>query len=301
MMTGVIFDVKRYSIHDGPGIRTTVFLKGCPLSCWWCHNPESQSAFTEIIYRPERCIGCGACEKACSRDAIRLTQRGYVADPDRCNGCGDCVSVCPSEARESVGREITVKELLKEIEKDVLFFDESGGGVTFSGGEPLSQPGFLEEALRSCCELEIRTAVDTCGFAPRHVLETIAPLTRLFLFDLKLMDPVLHRKYTGVSNEIILENLEWLTENRYETVVRIPVIPGVNDTEENIQGVGRFLSGLSIKPDVDLLAYHASATEKYRRFEMPYRLQDIAPPHEGHMRDISDRLEMFGLNVSTGG
>lgn len=301
MTTGVIFDIKRYSIHDGPGIRTTVFFKGCPLSCWWCHNPESQSAFTKVIYRPERCIGCGACEKACTRGAIRLTQRGYVADPDRCNGCGACAGVCPAEAREMVGRDITVGDLAREMQKDVLFFEESGGGVTFSGGEPLSQPEFLTAALGAARELEIHTAVDTCGFAPRHVLETIAPLTRLFLFDLKLMDPDLHRKYTGVSNEVILGNLEWLTRNNYETVVRIPVIPGINDTEDNIEAVGRFLSGLSRRPDVNLLAYHASAVEKYRRFEMPYRLQDIAPPHGDNMRDISDRLEMFGLNVSTGG
>ncbi|MDO9508951.1 MAG: glycyl-radical enzyme activating protein [Thermovirgaceae bacterium] len=301
MTRGVIFDIRRYSIHDGPGIRTTVFMKGCPLSCWWCHNPESQSAFTEIIYRPERCIGCGACAKTCPEGAVTLTQRGYISDPDKCTGCGDCAGVCPSEAREMLGRDITIGELAREIQKDVLFFEESGGGVTFSGGEPLAQPEFLAAALEAARELEIHTAVDTCGFAPRHVLETIAPLTRLFLFDLKIMDPVLHRKYTGVSNEIILENLKWLTGNKYETVVRIPVIPGINDTEENIEAVGRFLSGLSMRPDVDLLAYHASATEKYRRFEMSYLLQDVVPPHKDHMRDISDRLEMFGLNVSTGG
>lgn len=301
MTSGIIFDIKRYSIHDGPGIRTTVFLKGCPLSCWWCHNPESQSAFTEVIYRAERCIGCGACEKACPGGAIRLTQRGYVADPDKCKGSGECAAVCPAEAREMVGRSITASDLAREIEKDVLFFEESGGGVTFSGGEPLSQPDFLAAALRAARELEIHAAVDTCGFAPRHVLEAIAPLARLFLFDLKLMDSELHRKYTGVPNESILENLKWLTQNNYETVIRIPVIPGINDTEENIEAVGRFLSGLSRKPDVNLLAYHPSAVEKYHRFGMPYLLQDVSPPSEDCMRDISDRLEMFGLNVSTGG
>ena len=200
-----------------------------------------------------------------------------------------------------LGRDITVVELAREIQKDVLFFEESGGGVTFSGGEPLMQPEFLAAALEAARELEIHTVVDTCGFAPRHVIESIAPLTRLFLFDLKIMDPDLHRKYTGVSNEIIIGNLEWLNANNYETVIRIPVIPGINDTEENIEAVGRFLSGLSRRPDVNLLAYHASATEKYRRFKMPYLLQDITPPHKDRMREISDRLEMFGLNVSTGG
>lgn len=298
---GIIFDIKRYSIHDGPGIRTTVFLKGCPLSCWWCHNPESQSAFTEIIYRPERCIGCGACAQACPGGAITLTQRGYVADPDRCQGCGKCADVCPSEARERAGRDISVSELAREVEKDVLFFEESGGGVTFSGGEPLSQPDFLAAALGAVRELEIHAAVDTCGFAPRHVLERVAPLTRLFLFDLKIMDPVLHRKYTGVPNEEILGNLEWLAENRFETIVRIPVIPGINDTEDNIVSTGRFLSSLAVRPSVNLLAYHASALEKYRRIDMAYRLDGISPPPGDHMRDISDRLGMFGLNVSIGG
>jgi pyruvate formate lyase activating enzyme len=300
-MTGVIFDIKRYSIHDGPGIRTTIFLKGCPLSCWWCHNPESQSAFSEVIYRPDRCIGCGACEAVCPVGAIALTQRGYVADPDRCTGCGECARVCPAEAREMIGRVVNVEDILKEIEKDVLFFDESGGGVTFSGGEPLSQPGFLGEILKACRESDIHTVVDTCGFAPREAFEKIEPFVRLFLFDLKIMDPEIHRNFTSVSNELILSNLQWLSDQGAKVIIRIPVIPGVNDNEENMEATGKFLAGLPSRPEVNLLPYHASAREKYRRFGIPYRMADISPSSGERMKELSDRLAQFGLAVSTGG
>ena len=300
-MTGVIFDIKRYSIHDGPGIRTTIFLKGCPLSCWWCHNPESQSAFSEVIYRPDRCIGCGACEAVCPVGAIALTQRGYVADPDRCTGCGECARVCPAEAREMIGRVVNVEDILKEIEKDVLFFDESGGGVTFSGGEPLSQPGFLAEILKACSERDIHTVVDTCGFAPREAFEKIEPFVRLFLFDLKIMDPEIHRNFTSVSNELILSNLQWLSDQGAKVIIRIPVIPGVNDNDENMEATGKFLAGFPSRPEVNLLPYHASAREKYRRFGIPYRMADISPSSGERMKELSDRLAQFGLAVSTGG
>lgn len=301
MSEGIIFDIKRYSIHDGPGIRTTVFLKGCPLSCWWCHNPESQSAHKELLYRADRCIGCGACLQACPENAISQTPDGFIADPDRCTLHGECVSVCPADAREIVGKGISVAELLKEIEKDALFFDESGGGVTFSGGEPLAQPQFLGEALKACREMDIHTAVDTCGFVSLKVLETIIPFTRLFLFDLKMIDPQLHKKYTGVSNEVVLSNLEWLSKQEVETIIRIPVIPGINDTPENIEATGKFLARLPKKLEVNLLPYHAAAHQKYHRFGKQYRLPQLSAPPLERMQELTNRLTFFGLNVFIGG
>jgi len=298
---GVIFDVKRYSIHDGPGIRTTVFLKGCPLACWWCHNPESQSMFSEVVYRQERCIGCGACEKACPRGAISLTQRGYTADPDRCGGCGKCASVCPSGARELVGRSVTVMEAVKEIEKDQLFFDESGGGVTFSGGEPLAQPDFLVEALAECKKREIHTAVDTTGHAQPDIIMGVARHADLFLYDIKHMDSAKHRLYTGVGNELILENLKRLASAGSAINVRIPVIPGINDDETNIRSTGEFLASLPGVRDVNILPYHGIAETKYRRFEMDYRLGGLAAPDEKDMKRISKMLGLHGLRVTIGG
>jgi pyruvate formate lyase activating enzyme len=200
-----------------------------------------------------------------------------------------------------VGRGITVKDLVKEIEKDSLFFDESGGGVTFSGGEPLSQPAFLAEALEACRERDIHTVVDTCGFAPRQALERIAPLTDLFLFDLKMMDPGLHKSYTGVPNDLILSNLEWLAGQGFSLIVRVPVIPGINDTAENMEAMGKFLSELSRRPEVDLLPYHSSAREKYRRFGMNYRLNDLSAPSRERMKIIAAYLARFGLTASIGG
>lgn len=301
MHSGVIFDIKRYSIHDGPGIRTTVFLKGCPLTCWWCHNPESHSPFPDVVFRPERCIGCGACEEACPAGAIALTKVGYVADHERCIICGKCALVCPAEAREMVGKVTTVNDLVREIEKDVLFFDESGGGVTFSGGEPLSQPDFLVEVLEACRCKNIHTVVDTCGYASQKTLERVACLTGLLLFDLKIMDPGLHKKYTGASNALILSNLQWISGQGFPVIVRVPVIPGINDTDGHVEALGTFLAALPRIPDINLLPYHPSAREKYRRLGMRYLLSETSVPSEGQITLIAERLTQHGLNVSIGG
>ena len=301
MKSGIVFDFKKYSIHDGPGIRTTVFLKCCPLACWWCHNPESISPRPAVLYRRERCIGCGACILACPGKAIRPTDEGFLADPALCEGNGACAEACPSTARELVGRNMTSGEVLEVIRKDILFYDESGGGATFSGGEPLLQPEFLQEMLLGCRESGIHTAVDTTGFAQASVLLETAALTDLFLYDIKHMDPEKHRLYTGVDNTLILENLKTLTESGAKVAIRIPFIPGVNDDEENISRTGEFVSRLSGIVSVHLLAYHTSARNKYAKWGKTYRLPDTLPPSEENTRAAALNLKSFGLNVLIGG
>ena len=206
MASGTIFNIQRYSIHDGPGIRTTVFLKGCPLSCWWCHNPESQKYGVQLVLWKERCIGCGGCNSVCPEGAISGGGFPPVIDSEKCSGCGLCAEECPAVALEMVGKTVSSDYVMKEIEKDLIFYDQSGGGVTFSGGEPLMQPEFLAELLEKCKARDIHTAVDTCGYANWEVL-SIAGLTDLFLYDIKHMDDLVHTRTVGVSNRIILENL----------------------------------------------------------------------------------------------
>ena len=301
LVSGTIFDIKKYSIHDGPGIRTTVFFKGCPLHCRWCHNPESQQAGKEMIYRQNRCLGCRACLAACEQGAIAWVDDRPVVDRERCTLCGACVEACYPEAREIVGREVSVAALMAEIERDVSFYDESGGGVTISGGEPLAQPAFLRALLVACKGAELHTALDTCGYAPWSVLEDVRGYVDLFLYDLKLMDEARHRDLTGVSNGPILDNLLALSERGHDIIIRVPVIPGVNDGQEELRQIGAFAARLPHLRRLDLLPYHHIAVEKYERLERAYAFSEARPPSEAQLVEIAALLRTFDLEGKIGG
>jgi pyruvate formate lyase activating enzyme len=299
--SGLIFDIRRFSIHDGPGIRTTVFLKGCPLSCWWCHNPESQSPEPELWLRPGRCIRCGECVEVCPEGAIIRQENIFVTDLERCTRCGTCVEACAAEAREIVGRQMSVGEVLAAVERDIVFYDESGGGVTVSGGEPLQQRGFLLALLKACQEKGIHTVLDTCGYATWKAFEQVRPYVNLFLYDLKLVDDARHRQFTGVSNRLILQNLRRLLQAGQRVEIRIPVIPGVNDGAEDLRQLGTLIASLPGSPKVELLPYHRAATGKYERLNRDYPLPEVQPPSAEHMQAVKQALQVFGLVVQIGG
>ena len=296
--SGVVFNIMRFSVDDGPGIRTTVFLKGCPLSCQWCHNPESRSAEPELIYFRERCRVCADCVPACPYGAIVLSD-GAPAKLPLCRCCGTCVDACRAGARELAGRSWNLSELMREIERDVIFFDESGGGVTFSGGEPLFQAQFVEALADGCRERRIHTVLDTCGFARPDVFLRVAAKADLVYYDFKLANPAKHRAFTGVSNEVILNNLKALAEVGRAVVIRYPVIPGINDSEEDTAEAAAVLSGLRIER-VDLLPYHRIGVDKYRRLGVEYQLEAAQPPPAERMRAIAGTFERAGLIVRRG-
>jgi pyruvate formate lyase activating enzyme len=289
-MKGMVFNIQRYSVDDGPGIRTTVFLKGCPLRCKWCHNPESISPKQELVLHENRCLRCGDCMTLCKNNAIISEDGKFVTLREFCLACGTCIELCYAEAREIVGKEMTTEEVMVEIEKDVVFFDESGGGVTFSGGEPLLQHEFLVELLEECGKKNIHRVVDTTGFTSASILERVSRSVDLFLYDLKTLDDEKHRAYTGVSNRLILENLRRLAKWNKKVIVRIPIIPGINDDPENIRQTGLFVASLGNISEVQLLAYHKTGIEKYHRLGAEYRLEEVAAPSTEDLDDIACEL-----------
>jgi pyruvate formate lyase activating enzyme len=279
-----------------------VFFKGCPLRCWWCQNPEGLSTAKSLWYFEYKCIQSKRCIPVCPTSALSFDGDGLFVDRSACNGCSLCVEACPSGALSIAGREIDAEELVREIEKDVLLFDNSGGGVTFSGGEPLFQPAFLKELLVLCRHRGIHTALETSGQAPTRTFESIIDYVDLFLFDLKLLDNNDHKKYTGVSNILIKKNLATLAERKRggDVILRFPVITGINDTEKNVEEFRSFARSLSGINEVDLLPYH-DVSEKYRRLGLSYRMDSRAAPLAEKLNHIKERLEEVGLKVNVGG
>lgn len=300
-LTGKIFDIKRYAIHDGPGIRTTVFLKGCPLSCWWCHNPEGLWQAPKTAYELKRCIGCGTCIEDCPEAAISRTPVGMATDRHRCKGCGVCADLCPAGARELTERKITSSQLMEIVKKDTLFYDESGGGVTFSGGEPLHQADFLIEVLDECARADIHCAVDTSGFSDKDTIKEVALRTDLFLFDLKLIDETRHRQLTGVSNRTILDNLVFLYDLGANITIRIPLLPGINDDRGDINQICDFLTALPGIRNIHILPYHDIQKSKYTKLGMSYDADDIVIPDPDRLALPLRQLKDRGFQVNLGG
>jgi pyruvate formate lyase activating enzyme len=312
LATGVVFDIRRFSVHDGPGLRTTVFFKGCPLRCLWCHNPESQHRRSERLFWAERCLQCQTCVTTCPQGAIHWDGSQPITDNEKCTLSGACVAACYADARQLAGRTMTVNEVMSEVVRDISFYESSGGasengasvqrgGVTFSGGEPLLQADFLLALLAACKDTDIHTALDTSGFATWETLDRIRPLVDLFLYDIKLMDPSRHRKFTLVFNTRILENLQRLSRLGHNIILRVPIIPGVNDDLENLRATGAFAASLSSVSRLDLLPYHHAAMSKYERLHRTYRLPWLTTPSEERLAEIAHVFEGFGLHVNVGG
>ncbi len=300
MKSGIVFRFQRYTIHDGPGIRTAVFLKGCPLRCLWCHNPESHEIGIEVIFNKGKCILCGNCLKVNTDGSVVMIDDGIVLDTSKGTDCIKSANVCPTGALEVIGGEMTSDEVMDNILKDLMFFEESGGGVTFTGGEPFMQFEFLLELLMKCKKEGIHTAVETSGFAAWEYIRDAAQYTDLFLYDVKLMDEQKHIKYIGESNSLILDNLRKLSSIHNNIRVRIPLIPGINDDDENIEKTCLFLKDININ-NVDVLPYHNTGKYKYEQLARDYKLDDISSPSKDELENIAEKFRKHGIIVCIGG
>lgn len=295
-MYGRIVDIKRLAVHDGPGIRTTIFMKGCPLRCRWCHNPESIDLMPEIGYFPRKCIGCGKCAAVCPEHAHLFIDGKHSFKRERCTGCGRCVDACPTEALERYGRKISVEDAVAAVLADLTFYKQSGGGGTVSGGEPLLQDKFCAELFHRLKKVGVHCAVDTSGAVPWSAFESVLPYTDMFLYDLKHTDDVRHKEQVGASNRTIIANLRRLAQCDIPVEVRIPVIPGFNDDDDSMIATGKLLGELDNIIGVRLLPYHL-AHSKYLSVGHAYTMLEIELPLPEQIKHVSELLQQFGLIV----
>jgi pyruvate formate lyase activating enzyme len=304
MLKGVVLNIERFAIHDGPGIRTVVFVKGCPLRCLWCSTVDSQLMSPEMEYFANKCIKCKKCVEVCPTNAIRESDTDeIVTDRRYCDNCGKCAEVCSTGARKMVGEEMTVGQVLEEIEKDTLFYSNSGGGITLSGGEPTMQPEFSLGLLKTCKERGIHTAMETCGYVKWDILDEMLQYLDLVYMDIKHISPVEHKKLTTKGNRLILENARRVAA-KYPgkpLIIRVPVIPGYNDTDENIASTAQFVRQLRRDCKIELLPYHKLGVPKYKALSKDYPLPDLEPPSEYHLRALKELVKSYGVQAQMGG
>jgi pyruvate formate lyase activating enzyme len=289
-----VFEIERFALNDGPGIRTVVFFKGCPLRCSWCSNPESQKAAPELFYRSRRCLACGRCVEACGEEALALGA-ALIVDRERCTACGDCTRACNTGALTMAGSVLPVGDILREVLRDEAFYRNSGGGVTFSGGEPTAQPRALRALAELCRENGLHTCLETCGVFGWEALRETLPSLDLFLFDLKHLDEARHEELTGVGNALVLENFRRLLEAGKPVVARFPLLPGINDEEGHLERVAEFLAGCSPGMRVDVLPYHRLGSSKYAGLGRQYPLDRLAPPSAERAGEVRDFFQGLGL------
>ncbi|MDD5703404.1 MAG: glycyl-radical enzyme activating protein [Dehalococcoidales bacterium] len=293
---GIVFNIQRYSIQDGPGIRTTVFLKGCPLRCLWCSNPESQNVMPEVVHRDTLCNSCGRCLEVCREKAISIKDKTVSIDRKLCNNCGQCLEVCTPGALNIYGKTMSVREVFEQVRKDTDFYSSSGGGVTVSGGEPLSQPDFVAALFKLCQDRGIDTCIETSGCASEGALEKVLPLTSLVLYDIKLSDRDAHKKWTGQPNSEILRNLGLVVASGVPVIIRIPLIPGINDTEGELRKIAQIaVDNLKSPRKVNILPYHRFGMGKYQMLDRKYHLAELTTQKDPEISKMKELLESYDL------
>ncbi len=311
MSSGWIFKIQRHCIHDGPGIRTTVFFKGCPLSCLWCFNPESQNPRPEVVHSPDKCIVCGLCLKECPvPGALQpdvhepegpIGKSKITHNKQLCTDCGSCLEVCPTGALSLIGYQISSEEVVETVLRDRVFYEKSGGGVTLSGGEVALQPDFAREILKGCRDKGIHTAIETCGHAPWREMEKVLEYTDTVLYDLKIVNSKKHLEFTGVSSELIFANMRKISDAGKELVLRLPLIPGLNDGEDDLSAAAELILSLPACAGVHLLPYELLGVDKYKKLGRGYELDKIRPPGEDFLEKVQSFFAARGIDVQIGG